>query len=64
MRDYVKALGWNEEPPAPRLTQEVIDGTTQRYLEAYRQVTGKELHYYATVKDLSKELGLCMRHLD
>ncbi|MGQ9707886.1 MAG: phosphoribosylaminoimidazolesuccinocarboxamide synthase [bacterium] len=43
VRDYLIALGWNRQPPAPRLPIEVIAGTTARYREALQLLTGIEL---------------------
>ena len=43
VRDWLEASGWNKEPPAPMLPQEVIDGTTERYRQAYERLTGKKL---------------------
>ena len=43
VRDWLEASGWDKRPPAPMLTREVIDSTTQRYREAYRRLTGREL---------------------
>ncbi len=43
VRDYLNSKGWNRQPPAPHLPPEVIAGTTARYREAYRILTGKEL---------------------
>jgi len=47
LRDWLdverKAGRWNGEAPPPTLPQEVIDATSQRYLDAYRRLTGKEL---------------------
>ncbi|MFC1991242.1 phosphoribosylaminoimidazolesuccinocarboxamide synthase [Chloroflexota bacterium] len=43
VRDWTAQTGWNKQPPAPQLTQEVIEATTRRYQEAYRKLTGKEL---------------------
>ena len=40
VRDYYKSLGWDLEPPAPRLPADVIAGTRARYVEAYEQITG------------------------
>ena len=40
VRDYYRALGWNLEPPIPRLPTDVIAGTRARYVEAYEQITG------------------------
>jgi phosphoribosylaminoimidazole-succinocarboxamide synthase len=43
LRDWLSDSGWNKEPPAPELPKEVIEDTAQRYREAYRRLTGKEL---------------------
>lgn len=43
VRDWLIASGWNKEPPAPMLPQDVIEQTTRRYREAYRRLVGKEL---------------------
>jgi len=43
VRDYVSSIGWNKLPPAPRLPQNVIDRTTQKYLEAYEKLTGQKI---------------------
>jgi phosphoribosylaminoimidazole-succinocarboxamide synthase len=45
VRDYLESIKWNKQPPAPDLPTHVIDGTTKRYLEAYRRLTGKELTF-------------------
>lgn len=43
VRDYLEEIHWNKQPPAPSLPQEVARKTSQKYLEAYRQLTGREL---------------------
>ncbi len=43
VRDYVVKIGWNKEPPAPALPEDVVRGTTERYREAYERITGKTL---------------------
>ncbi|HEY6957568.1 MAG TPA: phosphoribosylaminoimidazolesuccinocarboxamide synthase [Candidatus Limnocylindria bacterium] len=43
VRDYVTKIGWNKEPPAPDLPEDVVRGTTERYREAYERLTGKTL---------------------
>ena len=43
VRDWLEASGWDKEPPAPTLPQEVVDGTLSRYQEAYRLLTGTDL---------------------
>jgi phosphoribosylaminoimidazole-succinocarboxamide synthase len=41
VRDFVAASGWNKEPPAPALPEEVIAGTRERYVAAYERLTGR-----------------------
>jgi len=43
VRDYLEEIHWNKQPPAPALPQEVALRTSEKYLEAYRQLTGREL---------------------
>jgi len=43
VRDYLETLDWNKTPPAPALPKEIISRTTEKYLDAYRKLTGKEL---------------------
>ncbi len=43
VRDWLVDSGWNKEPPAPMLPEKVIKETTERYMEAYRRLTGKKL---------------------
>jgi len=40
VRDFVAGSGWDREPPAPRLPDEVIEGTRERYATAYERLTG------------------------
>jgi len=40
VRDYLEQVGWNKQPPAPGLPDEVVEGTSSRYLEALRRLTG------------------------
>jgi phosphoribosylaminoimidazole-succinocarboxamide synthase len=42
VRDYLMNLDWDRTPPAPKLPDEVIDKTNQRYREAYKLITGKD----------------------
>lgn len=42
LRDYLESIGWNKEPPAPKLPEEVVQRTREKYLEAFRQLTGKD----------------------
>ena len=41
VRDFVADHGWNKEPPAPTLPDEVIRGTRDRYVAAYERLTGR-----------------------
>ena len=43
VRDWLTKSGWNREPPAPELPDEVVRGTAERYKEAYRRLTGQEV---------------------
>ena len=43
VRDWLSAQGWNKEPPAPELPEDVVEKTRQRYIEAHQMLTGKEL---------------------
>ncbi|MPZ48669.1 MAG: phosphoribosylaminoimidazolesuccinocarboxamide synthase [Dehalococcoidia bacterium] len=43
VRDWLTDSGWNREPPAPPLPPDVVEKTTSRYHEAFRQLTGREL---------------------
>lgn len=43
VRDYLESLGWNKKPPAPRLPAEVITKTAEKYREALKRLTGKDL---------------------
>jgi phosphoribosylaminoimidazole-succinocarboxamide synthase len=43
VRDYLESLGWNKKPPAPRLPAEVIAKTAEKYREALKRLTGKDL---------------------
>jgi phosphoribosylaminoimidazole-succinocarboxamide synthase len=41
VRDFVADSGWDKEPPAPTLPEEVIRGTRDRYVAAYERLTGR-----------------------
>jgi len=43
VRDYLEKIRWNKQPPAPALPAEVAQETSEKYLEAYRRLTGREL---------------------
>jgi phosphoribosylaminoimidazole-succinocarboxamide synthase len=43
VRDYLEEIRWNKQPPAPALPAEVARKTSDKYLEAYQQLTGRAL---------------------
>jgi len=44
VRDYLEEIHWNKQPPAPALPPDVARKTSEKYLEAYHQLTGRELN--------------------
>jgi phosphoribosylaminoimidazole-succinocarboxamide synthase len=43
VRDYLESIHWNKQPPAPALPPEVAHRSSEKYIEAYRRLTGREL---------------------
>jgi len=43
VRDYLEEIRWNKQPPAPALPPDVARRTSEKYLEAYSQLTGQKL---------------------
>ncbi|MGA2376126.1 MAG: phosphoribosylaminoimidazolesuccinocarboxamide synthase [Candidatus Sulfotelmatobacter sp.] len=43
VRDYLEEIHWNKQPPAPALPGEVARRTSEKYLDAYFQITGHKL---------------------
>jgi phosphoribosylaminoimidazole-succinocarboxamide synthase len=43
VRDYLEEIRWNKQPPAPALPAEVARRTSEKYVEAHRKITGREL---------------------
>lgn len=41
VRDWLQQSGWNKEPPAPPLPDDVVQKTAEKYLTAYQRITGK-----------------------
>jgi phosphoribosylaminoimidazole-succinocarboxamide synthase len=41
VRDYLSTLDWDKNPPPPPLPDEIVAKTREKYLEAYRRLTGK-----------------------
>jgi phosphoribosylaminoimidazole-succinocarboxamide synthase len=42
VRDWLESTGWNKTPPAPELPADVVAKTREKYIAAYRQLTGSE----------------------
>lgn len=43
IRDYLENIRWDKKPPAPVLPPEIIQKTSEKYLSAYKTLTGKNL---------------------
>jgi phosphoribosylaminoimidazole-succinocarboxamide synthase len=43
VRDYLEQIRWNKQPPVPTLPDDVVMRTREKYLEAFRRLTGTEL---------------------
>jgi phosphoribosylaminoimidazole-succinocarboxamide synthase len=43
VRDYLEEIRWNKQPPVPELPEPVVLRTREKYLEAFRRLTGKDL---------------------
>jgi phosphoribosylaminoimidazole-succinocarboxamide synthase len=43
VRDYLETLDWDKRPPAPALPDDLVERTSEKYLEAYRLLTGRDL---------------------
>jgi phosphoribosylaminoimidazole-succinocarboxamide synthase len=43
VRDYLEAIKWNKQPPAPSLPDNVARKTSEKYIQAYKTVAGREL---------------------
>jgi len=43
VRDYLEKIKWNKQPPVPTLPDDVILKTHEKYVEAFRRLTGREL---------------------
>jgi phosphoribosylaminoimidazole-succinocarboxamide synthase len=43
VRDYLERIRWNKQPPVPSLPDDVVERTREKYMEAFRRLTGREL---------------------
>ncbi len=43
VRDYLESIKWNKQAPAPSLPDDVVQRTQDKYLDAFRRLTGRDL---------------------
>jgi phosphoribosylaminoimidazole-succinocarboxamide synthase len=43
VRDYLESIHWDKNPPAPVLPDDIVRKTREKYIQAYRQLSGREL---------------------
>jgi phosphoribosylaminoimidazole-succinocarboxamide synthase len=43
VRDYLESIRWNKQPPVPSLPDDVVLKTREKYVEAFRRLTGRDL---------------------
>src|SRR5207253_400001 len=43
VRDYLERIRWNKQPPVPSLPEDIVEKTRDKYIEAYRRLTGRAL---------------------
>jgi phosphoribosylaminoimidazole-succinocarboxamide synthase len=43
VRDFLESIHWDKNPPAPELPIHVVEKTREKYVQAFRQLSGKEL---------------------
>ena len=41
VRDYLESIRWNKQAPAPALPDEVVTRTREKYMQAFRAITGR-----------------------
>ena len=46
VRNYAEQLGWDKQPPGPQLPEEIVQGTRQRYVDAFERITGLSFDAY------------------
>jgi len=42
VRDYLLSIGWNKQPPAPKLPENIVLETSKKYIEAYERLTDRK----------------------
>ena len=43
VRDYLERIRWNKQPPVPSLPADVVEKTREKYVEAFRRLTGRDI---------------------
>jgi phosphoribosylaminoimidazole-succinocarboxamide synthase len=43
VRDYLERIAWNKQPPVPTLPDDVVEKTRDKYVDAFRRLTGRSL---------------------
>jgi len=43
VRDYLETLDWDKTPPGPTLPDDIVEKSSNRYLDAYKRLTGQDL---------------------
>ena len=43
VRDYLESIRWDKNPPAPRLPDNIVEGTRAKYIDIFRRLTGRDL---------------------
>jgi phosphoribosylaminoimidazole-succinocarboxamide synthase len=46
VRDWASQTGWDKSPPAPEIPDDVVEGTRQRYVDAYERISGEAFHAF------------------
>jgi phosphoribosylaminoimidazole-succinocarboxamide synthase len=44
VRDWASGTGWDRNPPAPPIPDDVVARTREKYVEAYERITGEPFH--------------------
>ncbi len=57
VRDYLEAIHWNKQAPAPGLPDDVVERTQAKYLEAFRRLTGRESESLSARELLAQRSG-------
>ena len=48
MRDWASSTGWDRNPPAPAIPDDVVARTREKYVEAYERITGEPFDAWLT----------------